>query len=222
MKSVMIHRHFNAAQACAIAGVSRRRLDYWDRQGIAKPSVASARGRGSRRLYSFTNLVELVTVRNLREGGMSLQKIRRALAWLRGHWPDLGSPFAGLVFLTDGETLFVMTRSEREAFDALRRGQRVFSVCLDKFIETVDRSARSVSMKWVERIEVDGMVWEAELEGDERDGGYVISVPGLPGCISQGETVSEAKQMIADAIRAVVSVKPSARKRGRKRRVAGA
>ena len=77
MKSVMIHRHFNAAQACAIAGVSRRRLDYWDRQGIAKPSVASARGRGSRRLYSFTNLVELVTVRNLREGGMSLQKIRR-------------------------------------------------------------------------------------------------------------------------------------------------
>jgi antitoxin HicB len=32
------------------------------------------------------------------------------------------------------------------------------------------------------------------------EGGYVVSCPALPGCISQGETVEEALAMIKDAI----------------------
>lgn len=31
------------------------------------------------------------------------------------------------------------------------------------------------------------------------EGGYAISIPDLPGCISQGETIAEAVQMIEDA-----------------------
>jgi antitoxin HicB len=31
------------------------------------------------------------------------------------------------------------------------------------------------------------------------EGGYVITIPDLPGCISQGETVDEAIEMIQDA-----------------------
>ncbi|MBZ4687479.1 MAG: antitoxin HicB [Clostridia bacterium] len=31
------------------------------------------------------------------------------------------------------------------------------------------------------------------------EGGYVIEIPSLPGCISQGETVQEALEMIQDA-----------------------
>jgi predicted RNase H-like HicB family nuclease len=34
----------------------------------------------------------------------------------------------------------------------------------------------------------------------ERDGGYVISVPALPGCVSQGDTRSEALANIREAI----------------------
>ena len=32
------------------------------------------------------------------------------------------------------------------------------------------------------------------------EGGYVVSVPALPGCHSQGETLREARRMAADAI----------------------
>ena len=32
------------------------------------------------------------------------------------------------------------------------------------------------------------------------EGGYVVSVPALPGCMSQGETFEEAEMMIKDAI----------------------
>lgn len=31
------------------------------------------------------------------------------------------------------------------------------------------------------------------------EGGYAVEIPDLPGCISQGETLGEAKEMIEDA-----------------------
>ena len=34
-----------------------------------------------------------------------------------------------------------------------------------------------------------------------KEGGYVVSVPILPGCVSQGETFEEAERMIKDAIK---------------------
>ncbi len=33
-----------------------------------------------------------------------------------------------------------------------------------------------------------------------QEGGYVVSVPALPGCISEGDTFEEAVKMIKDAI----------------------
>ncbi len=38
------------------------------------------------------------------------------------------------------------------------------------------------------------------------EGGFVVSVPALPGCMSQGETFEEAKQNIQDAIRGYLDV----------------
>ena len=38
------------------------------------------------------------------------------------------------------------------------------------------------------------------------EGGYVASVPALPGCISQGETFEEAVGMIKDAISGYLAV----------------
>jgi len=39
------------------------------------------------------------------------------------------------------------------------------------------------------------------------DEGYSVSVPGLPGCWSQGATESEALQNIGEAIREYLSVR---------------
>ena len=38
------------------------------------------------------------------------------------------------------------------------------------------------------------------------EGGYWVEVPGLPGCVSEGETVEEALSNIRDAIEGVLSV----------------
>ncbi len=39
------------------------------------------------------------------------------------------------------------------------------------------------------------------LHPDAEEGGYTVTVPALPGCVTQGETLEEAIAMAKDAIR---------------------
>lgn len=39
------------------------------------------------------------------------------------------------------------------------------------------------------------------LHPDLEEGGYTVTVPALPGCVTQGETLEEAIAMAKDAIR---------------------
>lgn len=38
------------------------------------------------------------------------------------------------------------------------------------------------------------------------EGGYVVTVPALPGCVTQGDNFEEAKAMAKDAIKGYISV----------------
>lgn len=38
------------------------------------------------------------------------------------------------------------------------------------------------------------------------EGGYVVTIPALPGCITQGDTFEEAKAMAKDAIEGYIAV----------------
>ncbi len=39
---------------------------------------------------------------------------------------------------------------------------------------------------------------------EQPEGGYTVTVPALPGCITEGDTFEEAKEMAADAIKLYV------------------
>ncbi len=39
----------------------------------------------------------------------------------------------------------------------------------------------------------------------EPEGGYTVIVPSLPGCVTYGKTIAEAKRMAADAISAYIA-----------------
>jgi DNA-binding transcriptional MerR regulator len=68
---------FSTAQTARLTGLSPRQLDYWDREGFARPSVARASGYGSARRYSFEDLVRLRVAAKLRAAGFGLNKIRQ-------------------------------------------------------------------------------------------------------------------------------------------------
>lgn len=51
----------------------------------------------------------------------------------------------------------------------------------------------------------EGLGYTAIFEPDV-EGGFVVYVPALPGCMSQGDTFEEARINIQDAVRGYVSV----------------
>ena len=78
---------FYGPQVCSLVGITYRQLDYWARTGLLQPSVDAAKGSGSRRVYSYADVLELKVIKQLLDAGVSLQSARRAVECLRG---DLG------------------------------------------------------------------------------------------------------------------------------------
>jgi DNA-binding transcriptional MerR regulator len=124
---------FPSAASCRIVGITPRQLQYWDEIGLVKPSASAAAGRGTRRRYSFLDLVHLSVVRALIERGLTPRNIRRSLAALREAFPRILDPLAQLKLVTDGERLFLVTADERRILDVLER-QFVFSIALGPLV----------------------------------------------------------------------------------------
>ena len=193
--------NFNSKTIASILGLSIRQIDYWDRTHFIKPSVSEASGYGSVRLYSFNDLVQLKVARTLMDKGISLQKIRKAINYLKKNMPEVKKPLSELRFLTDGETLFVLTEDKKVIIDALKSGQFVFAVALGKIIEDLKGEVITLQKDKKYEVTVRSKKYSVILHPDREDRGYCIECPTLAGCASQGDTVEEAIEMIKDAIK---------------------
>jgi DNA-binding transcriptional MerR regulator len=115
---------FSGPQVCGLVGISYRQLDYWARTGLLQPSVAAAKGSGSRRVYAYSDVLELKVIKQLLDAGVSLQSARRAVECLRN---DLGTEVASANLVLTG-TSSVLARSNGEVVDLLAGGQGVFNI----------------------------------------------------------------------------------------------
>jgi len=190
---------FNTKIICKIVGVSLRQVQHWDETGLVKPSIREAAGKGTIRLYSYTDLIQLKVVKTLRDHRISLQKIRRSLEYLQSHFPEIRRPLLELKFLTDGETIFILTADQKEILDTLR-SQFVFMLAIGELIHELRGEVISSIQKIKEKVIVEGKEYEVILTPEIEDGGYSVICPSLGGCRSQGDTKAEALAMIKDAI----------------------
>jgi DNA-binding transcriptional MerR regulator len=191
---------FGRKAVIALVGISKMQLEHWDRSGIVKPSVKAGAGKGTRREYSFQDLVALKVSKRLREEGISLQKIRKALAWLRKNFPDVRQPLAELRFVTDGVNLFVLDRDPEKILDVLRGGQFVFSLALGEIIAGLQGELKKFAAPKEEKVMAHGGQFTVTLTPDLEDGGYTVQCDQEPWAISQGETEQEALDNIIDAL----------------------
>ena len=129
---------YRVPDVCKIVGISYRQLDYWARTGLVTPSVREAGGSGTQRLYSFRDLVQLRVIKKLLDTGVSLQKVRRAVDYLRQH---LGTQPSTVTLASDGSRIYAC-ESEDEIIDLVKRGQGVFAIALDKVWEELATSVR--------------------------------------------------------------------------------
>ena len=129
---------FTSHQASRFTGCTPRQLRYWDQIGLVPPSVRQTGGRpGVPRLYSFRDLIELKVIRSLLDGGMSLQRVRRAYEYLRSK-AGLGEHLSEVKLVTDGQSIFKICRTEGEVLDVLKEGQMAFFVAIDEIARSVD------------------------------------------------------------------------------------
>ncbi|MEI8240677.1 MAG: MerR family transcriptional regulator [Actinomycetota bacterium] len=114
---------FSGTKAAAVVGISYRQLDYWARTNLVRPSVVDASGSGSRRSYSYRDLLELRVIKSLLDAGIKLESVRTAFDYLREQvTDDIASAHlvisGGDVLLCDGD----------ELIDIMKRGQGVLNV----------------------------------------------------------------------------------------------
>ena len=114
---------FSGTRAAQVVGISYRQLDYWARTDLIRPSGADAVGSGSRRLYTYRDLLELKIIKKLLDAGIRLESVRDVFAYLRDHVDtDITSAHIVIngssVLLCDGDDLI----------DVLRGGQGVLNV----------------------------------------------------------------------------------------------
>lgn len=124
---------FRGAAACQIAGITYRQLDYWARTKLVGPSIRTAHGSGSQRLYSFKDLLVLKVVKRLLDTGVSLHNIRVAVDHLR----DRGvRDLAKVTLFSDGATVYECTSPE-EIVDLLQGGQGVFGIAVSGAMQEI-------------------------------------------------------------------------------------
>jgi DNA-binding transcriptional MerR regulator len=143
---------YRGPTACAAAGITYRQLDYWARTGLVSPSVRSASGSGSQRLYSFKDILVLKVVKRLLDTGVSLHNIRLAVDHLRARGVD---DLARITLLSDGASVYECTSSE-EVVDLLRGGQGVFGIAVSGALSELVGSL-------------------SQLPGERADGGELIA-----------------------------------------------
>lgn len=117
---------YRGPTASAAAGITYRQLDYWARTGLVEPTVRSAAGSGSQRLYSFRDILLLKIVKSLLDAGVSLQQIRTAIDHLRNRGV---ADLTQVTLMSDGASVYEC-RSADEVIDLLQGGQGVFGIAI--------------------------------------------------------------------------------------------
>ncbi|QOQ39865.1 MerR family transcriptional regulator [Trueperella pecoris] len=125
---------YRGPAVCRALGITYRQLDYWDRIGLVEPSIRSAKGSGSQRLYAFRDILVLKVVKRLLDTGVSLQQIRQAIAQLTEYGVE---DLAAVTLMSDGASVYLCTSND-EVIDLIQGGQGVFGIAVGKVWREVE------------------------------------------------------------------------------------
>lgn len=117
---------YTGKRAAEIVGITYRQLDHWARTDLVRPSIADANGSGSRRRYSYRDLLELKVIKTMLDAGIKLESVRKAFSYLREH---LGADIASAQLVIGGGTA-ILVRDDSELLDVIKKGQFVMTSVL--------------------------------------------------------------------------------------------
>jgi DNA-binding transcriptional MerR regulator len=188
-----------------LTGASKRRLDYWARTKLLPPSGQEARGKGSRRLYTFQDVVAILTVCKLRERKCPLQQIRTAVRYLKANYPDAKATqtLARLTLITDGRDVYLLT-DERQVMSVVTR-QWVWSVPLGLLIAEANQKVESLPEQWLQKVRIGGRPYRLLVSQDAEQGDYVAECRELPGFMQRARTPAAVVDSAKESIKALLA-----------------
>jgi uncharacterized protein (DUF433 family)/DNA-binding transcriptional MerR regulator len=121
--------------AARLTTVPRSTLASWRASGLLTPGLELDLPR-THRAYTYDDLGAIFLIRELRGRGLSMQRLRKAAAWLKMQTAS-GALWANRRVWTDGRDLFLFERDAEpgEPLAATRYGQTGFSVFLPDVVE---------------------------------------------------------------------------------------
>lgn len=134
-----VTRGYRGTVAADVAGITYRQLDYWARKRILEPSINPSHGSGSRRLYSFKDVVILCVLKRLLDAGVNLQNATRAVRYLVR---QTKRQLARVTIVCDGEQV-VECSSADQVFSLMKTGRAVFAISVSAIYKRMDDSLRT-------------------------------------------------------------------------------
>mgnify|MGYP001435756557 FL=1 len=151
MSAKKTEKGYSGKKTAEIVGITYRQLDYWARTDLVRPSMTDASGSGSRRLYSYRDLLELKAIKTLLDAGIRLEMVREVFSYLSS---ELDEDVTQVNLVISGNKS-VLVRSGEEIVDLLQNGQGVLNILpLAGVKEEVD--AKIVDLNVFARRGVDG------------------------------------------------------------------
>lgn len=145
---------YSRAEVSRLFGIPESRLRYWDRTGFLPPTGEA----GTRKLYTFQDLIGVRAAKGLIERGVSLRKVRKSVEALRRTLPNVVRPLAELRVSADGQS--VLVQGERGKYEP-STGQLVLDFDVRELREEVVRILRPATLDPERR----RAAYEAYLEG---------------------------------------------------------
>ena len=140
----MVEQGFSGTKAAQIVGITYRQLDYWARTDLVRPSLADASGSGTRRAYSYRDLLELKIIKNLLDAGIRLESVRDVFQFLR---TQVNEEIVSAHIVIDGRQVVLCDGDQ--LIDVVRRGQGVLNVLPLASVKS-DIDAKLVSLRRAE------------------------------------------------------------------------
>lgn len=121
---------FTPRQVTRLTGVPYSTLNLWAKNGLISPSIASAEGSGSERIYSFTDLLALKVALELRKAGVSTRSLKKVVEFLRTN-EGCQFPLAEARLIVSGRDVIIV-KNKTELISALQNpGQSCLSFVVD-------------------------------------------------------------------------------------------
>lgn len=112
---------YTTEEVAKITELSIRQVDTWTTEGIVLASVASGKGSGTTRYYSYRDILEFNIAKKLRAIGQSIEKIKENFAYVRD---EIKSSVYDSILICEDDKRAVITDQESMLTLASNIGKR--------------------------------------------------------------------------------------------------